>query len=358
MARTIDTGNALGAKVLWSDAYQDGNFSGRTDEKGGQAETSVGSAVITGTSPGPGLGALDGTAQGVTSSLASALSYPFTLAAFWQETSNNGTDNTIVSYVLDDSNYFGLIVANGSGFDIRAYARAGGSAAQGSGGAMGAFNTWYASAAIFESTTKRRVWHNGSMGSDDTTSMAPTGSGKVVGVGDMARASPSQFLKGWVKYVVIFNGALTGAELASWAANPEQIYTTPGTTISATVGNAVAAGTTASVTNAGAQSINATVGNAVAAGATATVTNTVTGTITLSPLVNFSDTPLASETGITAVVLNAVSGAVIATKTNLTTDASGQLSTIADAAIAAGTAYRVVLILSGNRSNVEASTAA
>lgn len=131
-----------------------------------------------------------------------------------------------------------------------------------------------------------------------------------------------------------------------------------GTTINAAVGNAVAAGATAGIVNTGANTISARVGNAVADGATASISNTATGSITLDPLVNFSNTPLASETGITAVVLDAVSGAVIATKTNLTTDAAGQLSAIADPAISAGIAYRTVLILTGDRSNVEAKTAA
>lgn len=225
MARTINTSNALGAKVLWSDALQDGNFSGRTDEKGSQAETSQGSAAIDTNSPGPGLGALNGVSQGVTSALASALSLPFTMACMWRMSGNNGVSNTLMSYVLDDSNYFTLAVENGASFDIRAQARAGGSAAYASGGSMGSYNTWYATAGIFESSTARRVWHAGNMGSDNTTSMSPSGAGKAIGIATTARGTPTSFLQGWVKYSVIFTGALTDGELDSWLADPEQIYT-------------------------------------------------------------------------------------------------------------------------------------
>lgn len=78
-----------------------------------------------------------------------------------------------------------------------------------------------------------------------------------------------------------------------------------------------------------------------AGGATGDVTQ---GTITCPALKNNTGTVLANETGITAYVYAVATGSLVATKTSQTTNASGVLA-FTDAAIAAGTAYRVVVVL-------------
>ena len=130
-----------------------------------------------------------------------------------------------------------------------------------------------------------------------------------------------------------------------------------GATVNAGIGNAVAAGAQASISSVGGSTINASVGNAVAAGAAATLSNFTAGTITTDPLVNNTGTVLANETGLTVAVLTALTGTLVVTKTNQTTNASGVMS-INDPLIAAGTAYKVVYYLSASRSNVQSSTAA
>ena len=88
--------------------------------------------------------------------------------------------------------------------------------------------------------------------------------------------------------------------------------------------------------------INATTDAATfAGGATGDVTQ---GTITCPALKNNTGTVLANETGITAYVYSIATGAHVATKTGQATNTSGVLA-FTDAAIAAGTTYRVVVVL-------------
>mgnify|MGYP003526206083 FL=1 len=89
-------------------------------------------------------------------------------------------------------------------------------------------------------------------------------------------------------------------------------------------------------------SFNAATANATfAGGATGDVTQ---GTITCPALKNNTGAVLANETGVTAYVYSVATGAHVATKTGQTTNPSGIL-TFTDAAIAAGTTYRVVIVL-------------
>lgn len=84
-----------------------------------------------------------------------------------------------------------------------------------------------------------------------------------------------------------------------------------------------------------------TANSAFAGGATGDVTQ---GTITCPALKNNAGTVLANEVGVTAYVYSVATGAPVVSKTGLTTNASGIL-VFTDAAIAAGTTYRVVIVL-------------
>lgn len=89
-------------------------------------------------------------------------------------------------------------------------------------------------------------------------------------------------------------------------------------------------------------SLASTTANATfAGGATGDVTQ---GTITCPALKNNTGTVLANETGVTAYVYSVATGAHVVTKTGQTTNPSGIL-TFTDATIAAGTTYRVVIVL-------------
>ncbi len=81
----------------------------------------------------------------------------------------------------------------------------------------------------------------------------------------------------------------------------------------------------------------------------------VAGTLTTNPLKNNTGTVLASEIGITVYVYQ-TSGALVATKTGQTTDASGVM-TITDPSILAATAYRIVIVLASSAEGMDTITA-
>ncbi len=86
---------------------------------------------------------------------------------------------------------------------------------------------------------------------------------------------------------------------------------------------------------------NTTADTTLTGGATGDV---LQGTITCPALKNNTGTILANESAITAFVYSVSTGALVVTKTGQTTNASGVL-VFTDAAIAAGTTYRVVIVL-------------
>lgn len=77
------------------------------------------------------------------------------------------------------------------------------------------------------------------------------------------------------------------------------------------------------------------------------ITFNATPTISLADPFHNGSTLLASETGITAYILNASTRALIATVSSLTTDASGVLAGIQDASLTASTSYKLIVEFSG-----------
>jgi hypothetical protein len=75
-------------------------------------------------------------------------------------------------------------------------------------------------------------------------------------------------------------------------------------------------------------------------------TSRAAGTITLPPLKNNTGTLLASVSAITCFVHDVASGALVALKSSQSSDSSGIVS-FSDALIAPGTAYRVVIQITG-----------
>lgn len=104
---------------------------------------------------------------------------------------------------------------------------------------------------------------------------------------------------------------------------------------------------------------NVTLANSSQANAASTVAITssaTTGTLTTAPLKNNAGTLLANETGATAYIHHMTTGALIVAKTGQTTNASGVM-TVTDAAIAAGTQYRIVVKLASNAEGLDKLTA-
>lgn len=218
---TINTGNALGAKVLF--AAQPGSSGLPYADDSGAISISANGGATIGTQSSKLVFQTDPSGSKYFSTTSSPVSADgFTIAAVWTLVSNPGQDSTICSISLDDTNHWFLGVQQT--FGIWARSRSGGTAGDIVFGSVGSFGTYYTSAAIFESGTARRLYHEGSMSSDNTTSVSPTGAGRKVGIGVIMRTTPSQMGAYYIRNLVIFSGALTEAELDSWMADPDQIY--------------------------------------------------------------------------------------------------------------------------------------
>ena len=147
-----------------------------------------------------------------------------------------------------------------------------------------------------------------------------------------------------------FTAAVAGtgspAQTVTWTTNLGSItsggvYTAPATT---------AAIQTATIT------ATSTVDNTKSGTATATTPAAASGTLTTSPLKNNAGTLLVSLTGITAMVYDLTTGALVVKKTAQTTNASGVLVVI-DATIVTGTQYRLVIILATAAEGMDKVTA-
>lgn len=336
MPRTINTGNALGAKCIFEFAAQE-NTLPWTDAAGGITVNSLNGAGITLTSPGPAAGELVvASSQAFLATLASIPAYPFTMVAFWRDSLNVGGVKDIMSITLDDSNYYQLLI-DSSDFSLRGQARNGGSQRTSSWGYGGGLNVWSCSAVVFASATVMRTWHNGTMSADTTTTaITPSGASKKLGIGVLDRTTRGEFLNGYVKYAAIFNDALTDAELDSYYANPEQIYAVPSVLSGGiTLDNLVASGALDSTPSSLTGSI--TLDNLVASGAL----GQAPGTITSGVFKNWGGGVAAGATIPKVAVLKVSDMSTVLTLTNQVTNGSGVL-TLTNVAIVPGTQYLLV----------------
>lgn len=218
---TIDTGNALGAKVLF--AAQPGSSGLPYADDSGAISISANGGATIGTQSGKLVFQTDPSGSKYFSTTSSPVSADgFTIAAVWAMVSNPGQDTAIASVSLGDTDHWFLGVQQT--FGIWARSRSGATAGDVVFGSVGAFGTFYTSAAVFASTTARRLYHEGSMSSDNTTSVTPSGAGRKIGIGALMRTTPTTLGPFYIRNLVIFSGALTEAELDSWMADPDQIY--------------------------------------------------------------------------------------------------------------------------------------
>ena len=333
----INTSNALGAKVAF-EFPQDVATLPYTDSVGGIVVSAVGGATIQMSAPGPA-GQLD---QGANKAFSTAavpfIAAPFTLFTFFRMDANPGGEVQPMSLVLDDGNYFELAITV-SPFNVRARARQNSSIISDavSAGTM-SFSTFYAAAAIFGSTTDTRVWFNGTMSAANTTSVAPAGTtGRKLGIGYLPRTTPNGFLTGYTKHSIVFNGALTDAELDSMLADPTQIYVQPtNVTGAVTLDDSTPSGTIITISSAQVTGL-VTMGDSVPSG----IIGPAPGTITSAPFKNWSGTLLAGAT-IPKVAFVRISDMVqVLALTNQVTNGSGVLA-VTSAYLSAGTAYLLI----------------
>ena len=322
MTRVINTGNALGAKVLFEAALQE-NTLPYTDAAGGLTVTASG-VTIQLTSPGPA--ALTGSSGTpiLTTSATPVTATGFTLAVMARVPSSIGFDVCFMGVTLGDTDYWEVGALSGSS-TIRARVRSGGTVADATIASSLTTNTWHNLAGVFATATDTKVYYDGTLSSAATTSVVPSGAMRVVSIGALQRdgsVAESNFDQ-FVKYATIFTGALTDAELDSFFADPEQIYLSAAT---ATTLSGPSSGTT------GVASTNFTVG------ANGTITGTVTvtpgdaangGTFTPTTVAISSGTPTATftytpaSTGVKTISISDDGGLTDATSISYTSNAGG-----------------------------------
>lgn len=129
-------------------------------------------------------------------------------------------------------------------------------------------------------------------------------------------------------------------------------YVRPMASFAVTAENATFSGSASS--GSASATINGTAENATFSGSA--TGDTSSGVITTPALKNNAGTVLSNETGVTVYVYNPTTGALVVKKTGQTTNASGIL-TVTDALIAAGTQYRVVIVLGSGAEGMDKITA-
>ena len=177
-------------------------------------------------------------------------------------------------------------------------------------------------------------------------------------------------------FTAVWDRALTADEMTTLGANPWAIFddvasgasaaftvtiadatfsgageVRPMASFAVTSDVATFSGSAAAITSA---NISATTSNSAFSGSA--TGDTTAGTLTTPALKNNTGTVLANETGITAYIYTPDTGALVVKKTGQTTNASGVMS-VTDAAIAASTQYRVVIVLGSGAEGMDKLTA-
>ena len=156
----------------------------------------------------------------------------------------------------------------------------------------------------------------------------------------------------------VFQRGASGAASASFTVTAADAtfsgsgYVQPMASFAVTAASAAFSGSAS--TGAASATINGTAANATFSGSA--TGDTSTGVIATPALKNNAGTVLANETGVTVYVYNPTTGALVVKKTGQTTSASGVL-TVTDALIAAGTQYRVVIVLGSGAEGMDKITA-
>lgn len=344
MPHTINTGNALGAKVLFVFPADEATLPYTDPASGTIVVNAIGAASYQAASPGPA-GVMPAATDWFSTATIPTLPAAFTMGSFWRQSANQYS--TIMSIVFADDNYFQLYMDPAASFGIKARARSGGTAGDAGTAVLGGFNNWYFSAGVFASATDRKLYHHdgstSTLSAADTTNVTPAGGATRIGLGVLATATPNSGMPGFQKFGVIFTGALTEAELDSFVADPNQIFNAD----SALSGDAILAGITADGSMAPLPD-SSIAGEAIFAGITADGgMGLAPGVITTPVLKNNTGTILASVSGIVANVYHPTTGVLVVRKTGLTSDGSG-IVTISDVLLVPATTYAYELDLSAS----------
>ena len=163
---------------------------------------------------------LNGTSQYFNTASTPVTVAPMTLAAWFY--ADNVTTNFALMSVTDNaeagSNRFGITVLGATAGDpVQAFAQS--PSATGTANSTTGFvaSQWHHACGVFESTTSRTVYLDGSNNATNTTSVSPTGADRIRIGARFLLGSAGLFFDGRIAEVGIWNAALTAAEVASLA---------------------------------------------------------------------------------------------------------------------------------------------
>lgn len=160
---------------------------------------------------------------------------PLTLACWFRPDAD--TSGTLIGVSRSDSaqNRIRLDIETASN-TIRAVTNnnAGSSTFAQSASSVWTSGTWCHAAAVFTSSTSRAVYTNGTAGSVDPTSNAPSGTPDLVSFGAaVSSGGPFTFLNGAIAWAGIWNVALTAAEIVALASGIHPLLIRPSSLLNA-----------------------------------------------------------------------------------------------------------------------------
>lgn len=180
-------------------------------------------AAYQGTSPGPAWHLTNASTGTITvDSFTPLAAAPMTLAVqVYFSASSAGGDYGFVTRGLGDTDYFELFMPSG-GSSVAARTR-GSTIADSASSAAGTNSAWHNCAAVYASTTSRRVYLDGTLGSAETTSVTVSGTLNRLSVLSMKRSADTVNVCStdvYAKWVAVWDEALTQAQLDTYFADP------------------------------------------------------------------------------------------------------------------------------------------
>lgn len=342
---TLNTSSPLYSGLVFLAPFQE-NILPYTDDVGGKSVVATDATMLM-TSPGPALAIsnlITSKAQATPNPINSGP--PFTMAVMGYRTLNTYATQNLLSYSRDDAEYVEIGFINATS---TARVRGGGVIVDTTGPTC-AVNAWHNLALVATSSTSRSLYTNGTLTAGPTTAATVGGSLlNVVTMGNLQRAggnTANQLGTGYVKWVAIWNRALTQAELNTFFANPAALFVSTALTFtgsvpaqSGTQGSASTALALAGYFSAGTAPYSYSVSSGALppgltlSSSTGQITGTPSGTGAYSAIVSVTDTAAA------VVSTNAISWTISApAATAITlTGPSGGLSGSASASFAVGT---------------------
>jgi hypothetical protein len=220
---TLDSTNSLvtGLAGIWP--FSEGSGTSAANPVTGSPGTLTGGATWGTGQWGPAV-ALDGS-TGYVAGLTTARTYPLTISAWAKFTVIPATAEAVFIALNDPASLNEFWIAGNSAGTMRAAAQGGGSSVNTS-HAVTLDHSWHHWAAVFTSATAWSLYLDGSLLGNATPSpLTPTGI-TTMSVGGFKYSGTSLYglMNGLVDVPAVWTRALSGAEIASFYANPFQVF--------------------------------------------------------------------------------------------------------------------------------------